>query len=252
MPGYVYLSHETWLAPAEHVLFYSDGLVEAHNPRREMFSFDRLKQLMAEHASGTTELIDTLLSELDRFVEHGWNQEDDVTLVTLKRTAVPRAECVPGVANNFGMPVLSDFTVDRQLGNERLAIARVVDAIGQLGLRPARVEALKTALAEAITNAIEHADEARPDVLVGVRVLASAAQVTIAVSNAAVSQACSRAPQPPDLLAKLEGRQQPRGWGQFLMKGLADDLNIIHDGGQYTVELSFSIPGPDSAPGDKT
>src|SRR5439155_548564 len=169
----------------------------------------------------------------------GWDQEDDVTLVTLKRTVVQREQLVPctsGVAKNVGMPVLSDFTVERKLGNERPAIARVAHVIESLGLQPGRVEAVKTAVAEAITNAIEHADDARPDLPVSVRVLASAAQVTVAISNAAASP--TRGPTPPNLLAKLDGREQPRGWGLFLMKRLADEVNVIHDADHYTVELS--------------
>jgi serine phosphatase RsbU (regulator of sigma subunit)/anti-sigma regulatory factor (Ser/Thr protein kinase) len=252
MTGYVYLNHETWLAPGEHILFYSDGLVEAHNPRREMFSFNRLQQLMAGHVSGTTELIGMLLLELDRFVGHGWNQEDDVTLVTLKRSVVRSDQalpCGPLAANSMGMPVLSDFTVERQLGNERLAIERVVSSIKGLGLQPERLDAVKTAVAEAITNAIEHADDTRPMVPVSVCVVASAAQVTVTISNPAASQACASTPEPPeppDLLAKLEGRQQPRGWGLFLMERLADELNVVNKTGQYTVELTFLLSGPQS------
>src|SRR5207253_666086 len=124
------------------------------------------------------------------------------------------------------------------------AIARVVDTINGLGLQPARLEALKTAVAEAIANGIEHADEARPNVPVTVRVLASAAQVIVAISNAADNRARASAPQPPDLLAKLEGRQQPRGWGVFLMQRLADEVNVTADAGQYTVELTFFLSGP--------
>jgi serine phosphatase RsbU (regulator of sigma subunit) len=66
-------------------LFYTDGLVEAHNHRREMFSFPRLKTVLAAHADGTS-LIDVLLDELKRFTGEGWEQEDDVTMVLLQRT----------------------------------------------------------------------------------------------------------------------------------------------------------------------
>jgi serine phosphatase RsbU (regulator of sigma subunit)/anti-sigma regulatory factor (Ser/Thr protein kinase) len=248
MPGYVYLQHETWLAPGEHVLFYSDGLVEAHNPQREMFSFDRLQHLMAGRPMGTTQLIDRLLLELEHFVGQAWDQEDDVTLVALKRSLVPREQpLLPhqhGVATCGDMPVLTEFNVERQLGNERPAIARIVDSINGLGLQPARLEALKTAVAEAIANGIEHADTARPNVPVSVRVHASAARVIVSISNAAVTGARPSAPETPDLLAKLDGRQHPRGWGLFLMQRLADEANVIDDAGQYTVELTFFLLGP--------
>jgi serine phosphatase RsbU (regulator of sigma subunit) len=49
------------------VLFYSDGLVEAHDPEGEMFGFPRLRALIAEHAEEGS-LGDFLLEELYSFV----------------------------------------------------------------------------------------------------------------------------------------------------------------------------------------
>jgi serine phosphatase RsbU (regulator of sigma subunit) len=85
MPGTCYDDHEVTLTPGDSVLFYSDGLVEAHNSRREMFGLPRLEMLLGEHADGAS-LNDFLLSELERFTGEGWEQEDDVTLVALHRT----------------------------------------------------------------------------------------------------------------------------------------------------------------------
>ena len=87
MPGTCYEEYETVIAPGESLLFYSDGLVEAHNQRREMFGFARLQSLLAGQRDGTL-LIDTLLDELQRFTGHEWEQEDDVTLLALHRAGV--------------------------------------------------------------------------------------------------------------------------------------------------------------------
>ena len=86
LPGMRYDEKETVLVPGESVLFYSDGLVEAHNPQREMFGFPRLGTLLANH-TGRAGLIEFLLAELRRFTGAGWEQEDDVTLVVLQRLA---------------------------------------------------------------------------------------------------------------------------------------------------------------------
>jgi serine phosphatase RsbU (regulator of sigma subunit) len=67
------------------VFFYSDGLVEAHDPKGEMFGFPRLRELVAEHAVEGS-LGDLLMEELYSFVGEHWEQEDDITLVTLRRT----------------------------------------------------------------------------------------------------------------------------------------------------------------------
>ena len=86
MPGMGYEEKETILEAGEAVLLYSDGLVEAHNPKGEMFGFPRLRALVAEHAEEAA-LGDFLLEELHSFVGEGWEQEDDITLLTLKRSA---------------------------------------------------------------------------------------------------------------------------------------------------------------------
>jgi serine phosphatase RsbU (regulator of sigma subunit) len=86
MPGMSYEEKEIVLEPDESVLFYSDGLVEAHDPQREMFGFPRLQGLVGTHRLSGSALIGFLLSELTRFTGEDWEQEDDITLVTLERS----------------------------------------------------------------------------------------------------------------------------------------------------------------------
>jgi serine phosphatase RsbU (regulator of sigma subunit)/predicted ester cyclase len=86
MPGMRYEEKEIELDVGEGVFFYSDGLVEAHDPKGEMFGFPRLRELIAEHGEERA-LGNFLLEELYSFVGEGWEQEDDITLLTLKRSA---------------------------------------------------------------------------------------------------------------------------------------------------------------------
>jgi predicted ester cyclase len=85
MPGMGYEENEIELGADEGVLFYSDGLVEAHDPQGEMFGFPRLRALVAKH-NEEEPLGDYLLEELYSFVGEGWEQEDDITLLTLRRS----------------------------------------------------------------------------------------------------------------------------------------------------------------------
>src|SRR5579883_2804596 len=84
LPGISYDEGETTLTAGDLLLFYSDGLVEAHNPRREMFGLPRLRELVEAQASDEM-LIQALLEALAQFTGANWEQEDDVTLVTLQR-----------------------------------------------------------------------------------------------------------------------------------------------------------------------
>ncbi len=94
LPGSCYEEQEATLAPGESLLFYSDGLVEAHSPGREMFGFPRLQKLLEAHPDAPS-LIGFLLGELQRFTGEGWEQEDDVTLLLLQR--------LPGLHNGESM-----------------------------------------------------------------------------------------------------------------------------------------------------
>jgi serine phosphatase RsbU (regulator of sigma subunit)/ketosteroid isomerase-like protein len=84
MPGMGYEEKERTLAPGDGVLLYSDGLIEAHDPRREMFGARRMEGFVGAHPDGAT-LIDSLLAELDLFTGEEWEQEDDITILTLQR-----------------------------------------------------------------------------------------------------------------------------------------------------------------------
>ena len=85
MPGMGYEQKETVFDVGDAALFYSDGLVEAHDPQGEMFGFPRLRELVSEHGDEKRALEEALLEELYSFVGEGWDQEDDVTLLTLER-----------------------------------------------------------------------------------------------------------------------------------------------------------------------
>jgi len=78
--------NETVLDAGEAALFYSDGLVEAHDPKGEMFGFPRLQELVADHGEDRSLGGDFLLEELHSFVGEAWEQEDDITLLTLRRS----------------------------------------------------------------------------------------------------------------------------------------------------------------------
>jgi serine phosphatase RsbU (regulator of sigma subunit) len=86
MPEMSYEEKETLLQAGEAALLYSDGLVEAHSPQGDMFGFRRLRARVAEHG-GERSLGDFLMEELYSFVGEGWEQEDDITLVTLRCSA---------------------------------------------------------------------------------------------------------------------------------------------------------------------
>jgi serine phosphatase RsbU (regulator of sigma subunit)/anti-sigma regulatory factor (Ser/Thr protein kinase) len=229
LPGMTYEEKETIVQPGETVVFYSDGLVEAHNPRREMFSFGRLQQLVAGHAGGAA-LIEFLLGQLASFTGPDWEQEDDVTLVTLERTPASAAEAADA------WETLATFAWSSEPGNERLAMAQVAEVVAGLGLPPARLERLKTGVAEATMNAMEHGNKFQPEIPVDFVVRASPRALSVCITDQGGSEPIPHA-HTPDLEAKLAGRQTARGWGLFLIEKMVDEVRVSTNGGSHTVEL---------------
>jgi serine phosphatase RsbU (regulator of sigma subunit)/ketosteroid isomerase-like protein len=86
MPEMSYEEKETVVQSGEAALLYSDGLVEAHDAEGDMFGVPRLRALIAEHGEKRS-LGELLLEELYSFAGERWEQEDDITLLTLRRTA---------------------------------------------------------------------------------------------------------------------------------------------------------------------
>src|SRR5215211_2755266 len=236
MPGMAYEEKDATLEPGDSVLLHSDGIVEAHDPERAMFGFPRLKETMAD-AAGGQELIDRVLTDLEAFTGAEAEQEDDITMVTLQRSA--GGAHVSGSSNGS---VLADFDLPSAPGNERQAMELVERAVADIGLGRARLERLKTAVAEATMNAMEHGNEYRADRPVSIRVLRSVDRLRVQVTGHGDAGEIAET-EAPDLEAKLEGRQKPRGWGLFLIEKMVDEARVISEGGGRTVELAVRLKG---------
>ncbi len=137
--------------------------------------------------------------------------------------------------------VLDDFSVPSEPGNERAAMARVAEAIKDCGLPPLRLERLKTAVAEATMNAIEHGNHNQPELAVRIRVKAAAESVVVTITDQGGLPVSAPAPDAPDLEAKLAGLQTPRGWGLFLIKNMVDEMTVSAEGAEHTVSLTVHV-----------
>jgi serine phosphatase RsbU (regulator of sigma subunit)/anti-sigma regulatory factor (Ser/Thr protein kinase) len=227
-----YEENEIRLEPGDRVLFYSDGLVEAHNAHRDMFGFPRARSLVAAHNAKEQELIPFLMDQLRKFTGENWEQEDDITLLTLERRAFAEID-------RSKLITLGEFNLPSETGNERAAMKRVAEIVGSLGLSSERLERLKTAVAETAMNAIEYGNRNRPDLPFEIRVAASDDILAVYVSDQGKGGVGGEPPV-PDLDAKLKGLQSPRGWGLFLIRNMVDEMNTIQ-GDKHTVELILHI-----------
>ncbi len=258
MPGMKYEEKETRLAYGESILFYSDGIVEAHNSDRGMYGFPRLMKLVGEYDEDSS-LKEDVLEDLAEFTGPGWEQEDDITMVTLQRA---KGYGVSEIANRSVSPAeegnssngsdwktLAELTVPSQPGNERIAMEQVTEAVEGLHLPGKRLDQLKTAVAEATMNAMEHGNHYLPDRPVSIKVLASQAALSVRITDHGGTRILPSESgiEVPDIEAKLAELQTPRGWGLFLIKHMVDEMNISSDPSHHTVELIMYLKGEDNA-----
>ncbi len=252
MPDMTYEENEGTLSPGDSLLLYSDGLVEAHNAAREMFGFQRLRTLLERDRKDKT-LIEFLLDELAAFAGRDWEQEDDVTLLTLRRDKSEVSldseylDDLDDLEHIYEPPTgsrrrLVDFSVPSEQGNEIQVMEVVADAARDLGLPESRLERLKTAVAEAAMNAMEHGNKFNPARPVYVRVMASRETLAVYITDEGGGRPIPN-PHTPDLEAKLAGREPPRGWGLFLIQNLVDEMHITSDDRHHTVELIMRLEG---------
>jgi len=137
---------------------------------------------------------------------------------------------------------LAELSVPSEPGNERRAMEEVVGAVSNLGLPERTLERLKTAVAEATMNAMEHGNDYRAEMPVLIEVSASEADLSVRITDEGSGPPAFDS-ETPDLAAKLEGVQTPRGWGLFLIKSMVDEMNVTGDEHHHTIELILHLDG---------
>jgi len=230
MPGMQYEEVEAQLSECDALLLSSDGLVEAHNLNREMYGFERMVDVMGAEIT-IDEVVPELLRTLNDFTGESYEQEDDITLVTLQHT---ESNAIEHKKNDWSL--MAEFDIPSQPGNERSASEKALESLESINLDEAVNNRLKTAVAEATMNAMEHGNQYREDLPVRIKVMSNDAQIAIHVHDfgAGISQIEMVL---PDLDSKLAGEQSPRGWGLFLIKNMVDEMNLLQDEQGQIIEL---------------
>lgn len=239
LPGMEYEEVEAQLSTGECLLLSSDGLVEAHNDEREMYGFNRMEAVMSDDAD-VNEIISQLLQSWHNFTGENHEQEDDITLVNLHYINGRGAQ-----TEKQDWSLVTEFELPSQVGNERPASEKVVEALDGLLLDEAVRERLQTAVAEATMNAMEHGNQYRADLPVHIRVLDNTTQINVRIEDYGQGMAQTEIVA-PDLDSKLAGEQSPRGWGLFLIQNMVDEMNILQGEQGQIIELIVNRPSPDS------
>ena len=108
-----------------------------------------------------------------------------------------------------------------ELGYEKVAMNTAASMAALMGFSPDRIDDLKTAVAEACINAIEHGNQMDETLSVGVVLSSSDDELEIKVIDN--GSGVTNAPASPDIDRKMLGEEDPRGMGMFLIQALVDE-----------------------------
>lgn len=134
-----------------------------------------------------------------------------------------------------------EVTVASELGYERIARASAATFAGMIGFSADRIEDIKTMVAEAVINAIQHGNRERQDASVTVSMIFKSGSLHVAVSD--IGSGIEELPPKPDIERIIENLDPPIGFGTFIIRQLADtvEFNEMTDGGhlvKMTVKLN--------------
>ena len=235
MAGMDYEVKRATLPPGSTLVLSSDGIAETHAPDGAMYGLARIEAAIAG-APGDG-IVDHLLTDLERFAGADGEPDDDITLCTIRRAATVAS------AGAFSPPrVLDTFSVSSAIGNEREVMERVATVAAD-HVSASDLARLRTAVAEAAMNAIEHGNGADPDLPVEVEVRLDGDRFVVRVADRGGAAALPE-PEVPDIEAKLNGHQSPRGWGLFLIEQMVDGVRTDVDGDRRIVELVIEQEDP--------
>lgn len=109
------------------------------------------------------------------------------------------------------------------LGCEKVAMEAAAAVAKQLDFPADRIEDLKTAVAEACINAIEHGNKMDASMKVGISFTVAGGRLQVAVQDKGAG--LGQVPT-PDIEDQVEGKTDSRGWGIFLIKNLMDEVTF--------------------------
>jgi anti-sigma regulatory factor (Ser/Thr protein kinase) len=201
-----------------------------------MFGADRITATLSG-MDNCAPLIPALLAVQQQFAGPSWEQEDDITLISLTR--LPEPEPIQESAPAEPVTIAS-FTAPSTPDSERAAAEQVLAAVAGLPLTDTQRQRLFTATAETVMNAAEHGNHFRADLAINVEVVRHGNRLLVRISDSGHGGSIPETVT-PDIDAKLAGLQSPRGWGLFLIEKMVDRVEVIDTSNGHTVELTVNL-----------
>jgi serine/threonine-protein kinase RsbW len=143
-----------------------------------------------------------------------------------------------------------EIILTNQIGYERIAMACSASFAEMFGFPKDRIEDLKTAVAEACLNAIEHGNKGHPNPRVLVTMNFKDDRFSVSVKDN--GKGIPRIPKDTTVMRRIENLKPPKGLGTYLIKQLVDEVEfnkLTADG--HTVKMVIKLTDKRLSPGKR-
>ena len=212
--------------PGDILVLLSDGVYEYHNAAGEQFGVQRVEQVVAAHAGGPAESLARHLHEAVAEFAAGAPQEDDITMVLVKRA-------VAGTGTSL------DFA--RRIDSLRGIFAFTAGFAQQRGIEPALVGTVDFVIEELFTNMVKYsASSSASTVTIALVSIEGGMEVTLTDYDVEAFDV-TQAPDADTALAL--NQRKPGGLGLHLIRRMVDSMDYSYDDSTRRSRITFRKTG---------
>ncbi len=219
------------LRPGDTLLLYTDGVTEAMNRERQLFSEERLRKGLSKHRDDPIkEMVEKLVSGIDSFAR-GAPQSDDITVMVLKYYG--KGSTGAEQKNNGKMTLKNDLPEIRRM-------AGIMDSFGKAnGLSQELINDANLALEEIVNNIIYYAYEDKKEHLIHVRMNIESGELVLEVADDGKPFDPLSAPV-SDTDRPIEERTEG-GLGIFLSRRIMNSMEYKREDGKNILVMKKKI-----------
>ena len=226
--GFPYVPQETMLEKGTLLFLYTDGVTEAENPAKELYSDARLKEVLAAANSNVRSLVNDVKSSVDTYAA-GTEQSDDITILCLRCNAEEDCMC--------------EVEKELHLVNELSEIAKLPLLVGELAsefnFSEEQVFNFNLVLEEAVTNVVMYAYPEGKSGSIDLVAKCDGKSVMFVVSDSGKPFDPTLVPD-ADVTLPAEERRVG-GLGIFLIRQIMDSVEYRRNGGMNVLVMSKKI-----------
>ena len=237
MEGLAYKESQVLLGKSDRLMIFTDGVTEAMDTDGNLYSENRLQQLLSDSTSDSVEgLVRETVESVEHFAREA-EQADDITLLAFSLLKDPATSDHP----RMNLEIESDFSEIERLNQELARFAEQnqlpVDAIRKLSI----------AVDDLVNNIISYSTEKNVKHLIEVSCSYAENRLMLKIIDGGL-------PFNPfeqlkaDTTSPLEDRQIG-GLGRLLVRELMDDVDYDRQVGKNIVKLTINVPETDDSPG---